>query len=75
MRYEVMIKVTEIHYHTVEAASKEEAEDRMASLTESDFNHPHVSGSVEYEAKKLPPTLRELSDAINTSGQGCFEVE
>ena len=74
MRYEVMIRVTEVHYHTVEANSADEAEEKMASLTEADFDHRHVSGSVEYEAKKLPPTLRELSEAIRQSGQGNFEV-
>ena len=75
MRYEVMIKTTVVHYHTVEANSADEAEAKMDSLTEADFDYPHVMGSMECKATKLPPTLRELSDAINTSGQGCFEVE
>jgi hypothetical protein len=75
MRYEVMIRTTVVHYHTVEANSADEAEAKMDSLTEADFDYPHVMGSMECKATKLPPTLSEIRDALRESGRGHLEVE
>ena len=79
MRYEVTIKMTEIYRNTFEASSPEEAKSMMAGLVDDDFAHRETElvltdFSIEYEARPLPPTLRELSKAIRQSGQGNFEV-